>query len=542
MTTIAKGLSSNLTEAEKIKERKNIGIEITESSTDTTEGRLLKVGDFGLGSNVSIPLGGGFDLNNVPRVSGFYAGYNAINAPESGIFTLIVTNYSNDWTTQEFVKLGAVSLKYIRAFYNGTTWSDWQKIYHSGNDGADSGLDADTVDGLQASQFLRSDTSDTMTGTLTVNGALNGTAVTQSTTDTTAGRLLKVGDFGVGDPINLNSSDDLDTIITPGIYSWNAGSVPLNAPESYGIIMVADDESQPSQVMLAGGANGGLYQRRRNSGVWTGWVEFYHTGNGGSGSGLDADLLDGLQGSQYLRSDTSDTFTGTLTVNGAVDGTAVTQNATDTTEGRLLKVGDFGVGSLTAPSITDLDTTVVQGFYGCSGLATGIPAGEQGGVLSVYSQSSGRVLQVFHPHDKNKMFIRYKSELVAGGAWQPWQEIYHQGNILGIVSQSGGVPTGAIIERGSNANGEYVKFADGTMICAIISSTLSSGDRVWTFPSAFSYQPSGLIATARTGLAGNVSVFFRNDATTTQASYVGYNSSDVMVAVTCSLAAIGRWF
>jgi hypothetical protein len=37
--------------------------------------------------------------------------------------------------------------------------------------------------------------------------------------------------------------------------------------------------------------------------------------------------------------------------------------------------------------------------------------------------------------------------------------------ILGTVSQVGGVPTGAIIERGSNANGQYVKFADGTMIC-----------------------------------------------------------------------------
>ncbi|MCY1445994.1 hypothetical protein D9M71_625330 [compost metagenome] len=37
--------------------------------------------------------------------------------------------------------------------------------------------------------------------------------------------------------------------------------------------------------------------------------------------------------------------------------------------------------------------------------------------------------------------------------------------ILGTVSQSGGVPTGSIIERGSNANGEYVKFADGLLIC-----------------------------------------------------------------------------
>jgi len=37
--------------------------------------------------------------------------------------------------------------------------------------------------------------------------------------------------------------------------------------------------------------------------------------------------------------------------------------------------------------------------------------------------------------------------------------------LVGTVSESSGVPTGAIIERGSNANGEYVKYADGTMIC-----------------------------------------------------------------------------
>lgn len=57
----------------------------------------------------------------------------------------------------------------------------------------------------------------------------------------------------------------------------------------------------------------------------------------------------------------------------------------------------------------------------------------------------------------------------SGSAWwvfgtgvQP--DIYRRSNIVGTVSQSIGIPTGAIIERGSNANGSYVKFADGTMI------------------------------------------------------------------------------
>lgn len=37
-------------------------------------------------------------------------------------------------------------------------------------------------------------------------------------------------------------------------------------------------------------------------------------------------------------------------------------------------------------------------------------------------------------------------------------------DIVGSVSQSGGVPTGAIIGRGSNANGQYTQFADGTAL------------------------------------------------------------------------------
>ena len=44
-------------------------------------------------------------------------------------------------------------------------------------------------------------------------------------------------------------------------------------------------------------------------------------------------------------------------------------------------------------------------------------------------------------------------------------ELYSRDSILGTVSQSAGIPTGAIIERGSNANGEYVRYADGTQIC-----------------------------------------------------------------------------
>lgn len=49
--------------------------------------------------------------------------------------------------------------------------------------------------------------------------------------------------------------------------------------------------------------------------------------------------------------------------------------------------------------------------------------------------------------------------------------LYSRDSIIGAVSQTGGVPTGAIIEVVTNANGTAVKFADGMMICT---RTLSS--------------------------------------------------------------------
>ena len=45
-------------------------------------------------------------------------------------------------------------------------------IWHSGNDGAGSGLDADVLDGLTSSQFVRSDVSDGMVGDMTITGTL----------------------------------------------------------------------------------------------------------------------------------------------------------------------------------------------------------------------------------------------------------------------------------------------------------------------------------------------------------------------------------
>lgn len=54
-----------------------------------------------------------------------------------------------------------------------------------------------------------------------------------------------------------------------------------------------------------------------------------------------------------------------------------------------------------------------------------------------------------------------------GPAWNSFKSAA-RADILGTVSQSNGNPTGAIIEKGSNSNGEYVRFADGTQICRMV--------------------------------------------------------------------------
>lgn len=48
---------------------------------------------------------------------------------------------------------------------------------------------------------------------------------------------------------------------------------------------------------------------------------------------------------------------------------------------------------------------------------------------------------------------------------------YGPGNLLGPVSETAGQPTGAVIERGSNANGAYIRFADGTQMCFVTALT-----------------------------------------------------------------------
>ena len=78
---------------------------------------------------------------------------------------------------------------------------------------------------------------------------------------------------------------------------------------------------------------------------------------------------------------------------------------------------------------------------------------------------------------------------------------YKKSNILGTVSESDGVPTGAIFETGSNSDGDFIRFADGTQICTRSNIDFPSNEESegvytfdWTYPAAFSGRPFALNA------------------------------------------------
>lgn len=127
---------------------------------------------------------------------------------------------------------------------------------------------------------------------------------------------------------------------------------------------------------------------------------------------------------------------------------------------------------------------------------------------------------------------------------------YARDNILGTVSQASGVPTGAIVERGSNANGSYVRWADGTQICIQAYSTsavvnIASGVLYRTAPLAGSATPIAFIAKPYYALEESQSsllVGLSGGSATMFPSVLFLAGLSGTFATSGNFFAIGRWF
>lgn len=136
--------------------------------------------------------------------------------------------------------------------------------------------------------------------------------------------------------------------------------------------------------------------------------------------------------------------------------------------------------------------------------------------------------------------------------------VFGPANVLGTVSETGGTPTGAVIERGGDANGTYVRFADGTQICThVIQLGYSGAVRLsaqWTFAQPFASDPvvSGTVdltdlvanATPSPDEVGDVRTGAQSTTATTFWLYKMKGMTAFVAGDTClvSVMALGRWY
>lgn len=193
-------------------------------------------------------------------------------------------------------------------------------------------------------------------------------------------------------------------------------------------------------------------------------------------------------------------------IDGIASGSAVQAFSHDATAGRLAAVAaDGGVFGWGAPAHAPLGAVVdnagnplPSGLYRTHAATTGLPVAAQG-VLEVLNGAGTVQHQRWTGGTTGETWQRMRP--AAGQAWTAWRKLIGQAGIVGAVAQSGGIPTGAVIERGSNSNGDYIRLADGTQLCwatftlsgVAVTSSFAGGFRSFggtiTFPAAFSAAP-----------------------------------------------------
>lgn len=252
-------------------------------------------------------------------------------------------------------------------------------VWHAGNDGAGSGLDADLLDGINSSSFLRSDQSDTISGTLTISNTAP-TLLFSETDTTTSAR----------------------GIVSGGIFYLQAGASGSGGNTSSGTMYFSGYSA----------ANIGAFKVRSGNA----WNDIWHAGNDGSGSGLDADTLDGQHASSFLRSNAADTKTaGSLTFNdsincsfGSSQDVELFCNGSDMYMDMNAAVSNFYIRNSTTTRIAFSKTgrigADVSSFQISGSKFETISAGNESG-LAVISSNSGlkRIMASFHNPDLTKV-------------------------------------------------------------------------------------------------------------------------------------------
>ena len=193
---------------------------------------------------------------------------------------------------------GAASPLYLNSD-GGNVLINGSLAWHAGNDGTGSGLDADLLDGYHVG---------TSGSTVPIMSAANTWAGGQTfsggvTLSATAPDLILHESDGAANSKFFSVRQDA------GSLSFRFLDDSYANPVSW--LSVARTGTTATSIALTSTAL-----------TWNG-NSLFTTANDGTGSGLDADLLDGQHGASYMRSDAAQSFTGVLTGNRATDTVAI---------------------------------------------------------------------------------------------------------------------------------------------------------------------------------------------------------------------------
>lgn len=214
-----------------------------------------------------------------------------------------------------------------------------------------------------------------------------------------------------------------------------------------------------------------------------------------------------------------------------ITGTAVTQSATDATAGRLVKAGDSATILSASPALrmasggTANAITLTSGA-GISGLPpTGLQlrfragAANTGATTIALDGGTARAVLTITGTALPAGYIRTDTDTVVRFNGTNW-----------IADRE--------IERGSNANGEYVRFADGTQICYGGITTSASAGVTWTYPAAFFVTPKVFASPAGSAARSDTWVARGN----TSVDWNCWNVSGTREAVAMDVRVEGRWY
>ena len=243
-----------------------------------------------------------------------------------------------------------------------TRFNGAHTVWDSGNDGSGSGLDADTLDGQHASAFL--------------------TSFTEAN--------LFLGDGG-----NASTHPGTSKVIYSGQVSAGGGVLGMPTINNANAFLNLNKHSGNYNSQLGFSSNGNIYYRNFNNTAINSTQAFrliWDSGNDGSGSGLDADTVDGIQASSFVRGDQSNAINLTITgVMQANNGYKVSSN-TVIDSSRNITAGTISSGAITS-------TGLVNTFY----------SGSNTGNLRV-GRNTTQALELYVDDGQNKITAKQDSD------------------------------------------------------------------------------------------------------------------------------------